>query len=500
MVQEKQTKTKMDFPNVLLYAVILCVHYPLRIWFEIYKLVRIVLIKVVSFPKQFLIYTAVILTIIEELLENVVINLLTYIIAIPYYLFETGFKIVLNLLKLLKNESQSNEGVNVVQTKTPSVLLIMSKRAVAILFVVINTFETYALATLFLPIKILLYSLKVAKNIIYTTLNVMETKSNFETTHQLTKFINWVLISTNNVILTVFDLITGTLRRLDKAIKTILNKCHHALLLSILVIFSIGEYLTLYLIFLFSVLTKSRSDNKRNNTKSVINHKFDQELERQNLQQEIANLKDALKKHPQIYSYEQQLIDFQKELLEANAKFDKEREQYKQEIEKLQQGQSDDNVQTRNSFNNERKKLQDEISQLQKLIAEVQKENEEENKLKKQEAIDLDNERNQLQEQIQNLQHEVVALQKQNETNALRYEELLKEQKDVSKKEQSVLEKQVQVLEDKVAELQRIENESKADNLSNHTTGDVQINNTDDDKKNKNLPSSNKKKKTPAKS
>ncbi|KAF5308065.1 hypothetical protein FQR65_LT06440 [Abscondita terminalis] len=412
-------------------------------------------------PHQMLIFSLSILNLVEDLLEKKVTNIITFLTTIPSYLFENTLKIVsYPFSKTTKPKEES-------QNTTADGLLVTIKSTVLTGF---HTCETYMLATLLFPIKIFLFGLKISQNLIRTALAISDSGSGVESSQKASEYTsmgnymfdlyaaskevalyyaNFALKSTGTLISQLFDLVSSIPRHCFNVVKTILKRCQQALLLSILVTYSIGEYLIIYVMFLFSILFKSRIDYKQQPIQQdgSLSGKF--EIERRNLREEI--------------------------------KFEEKCAQYKQEIEKLNESQRDIG-QNSNTFNNERKKLQDEIQRLQKLIAEVQKESEEENKLKKQEAINLDNERNQLQEQIQNLQQQVVNLQKQREKNALNYEESFKEQESEFEEKRRSYEEKISKLEEKVAELEQSQKEGNANYLNNHSNENVQLNNTDDDK------------------
>lgn len=496
MLQEKKMEPRLGPLDIVLYAAILCIHYPLRIAFATYRLIKATIVKAVSVPRQFLNYTILLLTGTEETLEKKLIDILNLLSTLPSY--------ILGKLQSTSNLQNKTEGTNNelnqstkkdnFETYLEIILSFKQKLSDIVYKLLVTIINIWGQLILF-PLKLALFPLKVAKNVITTVLNfpdpqesTMEKKVNQSVFERIYNFffiilrkvqfyLILIITKIEKLVYQLSELIRTTPRHLFDAIKQIYIRVLQAVALSMIFIYNLARYGLLYVIYYINIVMqkiKGKQPTEPTMQMQTASSLSSSPRDLQSLIKENSKLKDALtrsQRKNENHKCEQQIKDLQNQLRDVQLSFDKERQQYKRDIDKLKQELNQNNSEKLNEFNGERVKLQSEIKKLQNLIAEVQKENEQESRIKKQEAIDLDNERNQLQEQIQTLQLQVVSLQKQNETNALSYSENSQQMKVSFNAEREELQQEIQNLQNKIAELEEAQNKGK-NNDRDHQVND----------------------------
>ncbi|KAK5641857.1 hypothetical protein RI129_010404 [Pyrocoelia pectoralis] len=473
MVQEKKMESRLGPLDVILYVAILCVHYPLRIVLASYRLIKATIVKAALIPRLILGYTTALLTIILESSEKKIIEILNVLASLPSYLLKKAnqyTKLVTGKKSEISNDPKTGVKEEKDLTNYTELFTSLVKKASDTVYGFLVAFANVWRHILLLPLKLSLFPLKVAKNLITTLLNLpSDQKTEMDrgerrslATHlgdylfivlaNLQYYLIYVIAIIERLMSQLSSLARTTPRHIFDLIKIIYLRLLQFVAVTVIFLYNVGRYSFFYVfIFVSRALSRRRQGQVTESTAHTNSSSEDLEV----LVQENSKLKEALaraKTKNENHKCEQQIKDLEGQLGEIQVAFDKERQEYKREIDKLKQSNKKSS-----DFNSERTKLQSEIHKLQGLIAEVQKENEEEGRIKKQEAIDLDNERNQLQEQIQTLQLQVVALQKQNEAQASSRKQM---EIDFEKEREDLLQ-EIEHLQKRVEEMEDAQNEGK---------------------------------------
>lgn len=474
MVQEKKMESRLGPLDVILYVAILCVHYPLRIVLASYRLIKATIVKAALIPRLILGYTITLLTIIVESSEKKIIDILNVLASLPSYLLNQYTGVFSKKRSEISNDPKTEVKEEKDLTNYTEYITSVVKKTSDTVYGLLVACANFWRHILLLPLKLSLFPLKVAKNLIATLLNLRSDKKTemdqgerrsvathlsdylFIVLASLQYYLIYVIAIIERLMSQLSSLVRTTPRHIFDLIQIIYLRFLRYVALTVIFIYNVGRYSFFYVFILVSrALRRPTQGQVTESTAPANSSGEDLEV----LIQENSRLKEALaraKTTNENHKCEQQIKDLEGQLREVQVAFDKERHEYKREIDKLKQSNPKSS-----EFNSERTQLQGEIQKLQALIAEVQKENEEEGRIKKQEAIDLDNERNQLQERIQTLQLQVVALQKQNEAQASSYSESRKKMEMDFEKEREDLLQELEHLQKRVDEMEDAKNEGK---------------------------------------
>uniref|UniRef100_A0A1Y1KUU6 Uncharacterized protein n=1 Tax=Photinus pyralis TaxID=7054 RepID=A0A1Y1KUU6_PHOPY len=461
MVQENDMESRLGPLDVVLYAAILCVHYPLRIFLASYRLIKATIVKAAAIPRQILGYVTVSLTIVLESSEKKIIDILNLLASLPSYL--------LGKLSFSRKSAELNSQTETKQesdlTSYTEIVLSAVKRTSDAIYGFLVACANFWRHIILLPLKLSLIPLKAVKNLTETLLNIpSEQKTEMDRPHQqsvMSHCVDYLFIVLANfqfyliyaiaiiekLMTQLSSLFISTPRHLFHALQLLYLRCLQLLAVSVVFVYNTVRYTFFYIVLLVNRAVKKPPRGTLENG-----------TDRETLIEENSKLREELiraKTNNDNQKCEQQIKDLEGQLNEVQVAFGKEREEYQREIEKLKQSTHP------TEFNTERTKLQGEIQRLQALIAEVRRESEEEGRLKKKEAVDLDNERNQLQERIQNLQQQVVSLQKQNEAMASSYSESRKQMQAEFDKERKDLLREIEILQRNLEEMKEAQSEGK---------------------------------------
>ncbi|KAB0794188.1 hypothetical protein PPYR_13808 [Photinus pyralis] len=461
MVQENDMESRLGPLDVVLYAAILCVHYPLRIFLASYRLIKATIVKAAAIPRQILGYVTVSLTIVLESSEKKIIDILNLLASLPSYL--------LGKLSFSRKSAELNSQTETKQesdlTSYTEIVLSAVKRTSDAIYGFLVACANFWRHIILLPLKLSLIPLKAVKNLTETLLNIpSEPKTEMDRPHQqsvMSHCVDYLFIVLANfqfyliyaiaiiekLMTQLSSLFISTPRHLFHALQLLYLRCLQLLAVSVVFVYNTVRYTFFYIVLLVNRAVKKPPRGTLENG-----------TDRETLIEENSKLREELiraKTNNDNQKCEQQIKDLEGQLNEVQVAFGKEREEYQREIEKLKQSTHP------TEFNTERTKLQGEIQRLQALIAEVRRESEEEGRLKKKEAVDLDNERNQLQERIQNLQQQVVSLQKQNEAMASSYSESRKQMQAEFDKERKDLLREIEILQRNLEEMKEAQSEAQ---------------------------------------